>query len=154
MKLLLFFLLYTPVLVHGVPTGHQLRQVDGVADGDALPGALVQFADPDDDDDSDDDDDDDEEEEDHDDDDDDDDGGVVQVISFVKSTVSLTATHYPARSFKMLIIHVPAWFSMIFKFIKPMLNETMKQKVTSLFLEGLLLFLGRLQKEQDADMTW
>jgi hypothetical protein len=51
------------------------------------------------------------------------------VISFVKQTVSLTSTHYPARSYRMLLLNVPGWFNLIFKLIKPMLNDTMRQKV-------------------------
>lgn len=52
------------------------------------------------------------------------------MISFVKQTVSLTSTHYPARSYRMLLLNVPGWFNLIFKLIKPMLNDTMRQKVS------------------------
>ena len=54
---------------------------------------------------------------------------MKQVINFVKSTIGLTSSHYPARSFKMLVLNVPNWFYMTFTIIKPLLNETMRQKV-------------------------
>jgi len=52
-----------------------------------------------------------------------------EVVNFAKMAVGLTSTHYPARSCRMLIVFVPGWFNLIFRFIKPMLNEDTKRKI-------------------------
>jgi len=55
-----------------------------------------------------------------------------EVVNFAKTAVGLTSTHYPARSCRMLILFVPGWFNLIFRFIKPMLNEDTKRKIVFL----------------------
>lgn len=56
-----------------------------------------------------------------------------EVITFAKAAVGLTSTHYPARSFRTLIINTPSWFSVVFRIIRPMLNEDTRRKIV--FLE-------------------
>jgi hypothetical protein len=56
-----------------------------------------------------------------------------EVINFAKAAVGLTSTHYPARSFRTLIVNTPSWFSVVFRIIRPMLNEDTRRKIV--FLE-------------------
>ncbi len=72
-----------------------------------------------------------------------------EVINFAKTAVGLTSTHYPARSFRMLILFVPGWFNLIFRFIKPMLNEDTKRKI--IFLEEAAIRDGAMLQYIDAD---
>jgi hypothetical protein len=58
---------------------------------------------------------------------------TAEVINFAKAAVGLTSTHYPARSFRTLIINTPSWFSIVFRIIRPMLNEDTRRKI--IFLE-------------------
>ncbi|KAG5190830.1 CRAL-TRIO domain-containing protein [Tribonema minus] len=52
-----------------------------------------------------------------------------EVLQFIKVAVAMLATHYPARSNCIFIINVPTWFSMVFRLIRPLLNEGTRQKI-------------------------
>jgi hypothetical protein len=41
-----------------------------------------------------------------------------EIVGMVKACVSMTSTHYPQRSHKMIIANVPSWFSMIFSIVQ------------------------------------
>lgn len=58
---------------------------------------------------------------------------TAEVINFAKAAVGLTSTHYPARSFRTLIVNTPSWFSIVFRILRPMLNEDTRRKIV--FLE-------------------
>jgi hypothetical protein len=55
-----------------------------------------------------------------------------EVVNVAKMAVGLTSTHYPARSCRTLILFVPGWFNLIFRFVKPMLNEDTRKKIVFL----------------------
>lgn len=50
--------------------------------------------------------------------------------SFLKSTVSVLSTHYPQRSFKIIILNAPSYFNAAFNIIKSMLNENTRAKIS------------------------
>jgi len=58
-----------------------------------------------------------------------------EVLEFVRCCTSVMQKHYPQRSFKIFMINVPSWFGMIWKIVKPLLNETTKAK-TSILTEN------------------
>jgi len=54
---------------------------------------------------------------------------VGDVIKFVKQTISLTSTHYPARGHKLFVINTPRWFGQVWTWIKPLLNPQTLEKL-------------------------
>eukprot|EP00752_Nemacystus_decipiens_P011704 g10386.t1 len=55
----------------------------------------------------------------------------ADTVLFVKQCVTMMSTHYPERSKHLLLLSWPRWFDWIFRFIRPLLNETTKSKMTS-----------------------
>ncbi|CAK4078551.1 unnamed protein product [Aphanomyces euteiches] len=51
-----------------------------------------------------------------------------EVLEFVRTCTSVMQKHYPQRSFKIFLVNVPSWFGMIWKLIKPLLNESTRAK--------------------------
>ncbi|KAF0686349.1 Aste57867_21851 [Aphanomyces stellatus] len=51
-----------------------------------------------------------------------------EVLEFVRSCTSVMQKHYPQRSFKIFFVNVPSWFGIIWKLVKPLLNETTRAK--------------------------
>ncbi|OQS05162.1 peroxisomal multifunctional enzyme [Thraustotheca clavata] len=51
-----------------------------------------------------------------------------EALEFVKNCTSVMQKHYPQQSFKIFLVNVPSWFGMIWKCIKPLLNETTRAK--------------------------
>jgi hypothetical protein len=51
------------------------------------------------------------------------------VMAFIKRTTKIIQLHYPERSQVILVINAPAWFSFVFKLIKPMLTPQTIAKV-------------------------
>ncbi|GMI03585.1 hypothetical protein TrVE_jg12052 [Triparma verrucosa] len=54
---------------------------------------------------------------------------VGDVTKFIKATISMTTTHYPARGHKLFIINSPTWFNTVWTWIKPMLNSAIEEKL-------------------------
>jgi hypothetical protein len=54
---------------------------------------------------------------------------VGDVRKFIKSTIEMTSTHYPARGHKLFIINSPYWFGQVWGWIKPMLNPVIEEKL-------------------------
>ncbi|CAN0190999.1 unnamed protein product [Ectocarpus sp. 6 AP-2014] len=52
-------------------------------------------------------------------------------VKFTKQCVSMMATHYPERSAHLLLLSWPRWFDWIYRFIRPLLSESTKSKMTS-----------------------
>ncbi len=46
-----------------------------------------------------------------------------EAARFLKTTVGIMASHYPQRSFKIVIVNAPYFFSAAFALIEPLLNE-------------------------------
>lgn len=61
---------------------------------------------------------------------------------FIRRCTGIMQRHYPQRSFKIFFVNVPSWFGMVWKGIKPLLNETTRAKTNILSesetSEGLL----------------
>ncbi|CAM9269175.1 unnamed protein product [Discosporangium mesarthrocarpum] len=55
----------------------------------------------------------------------------AEIISFIKQAVTMMSTHYPERSNGVLLISWPRWFDWIFRFIRPLLSESTKDKITA-----------------------
>ena len=55
-----------------------------------------------------------------------------ELIGFVKQFVQMTSTHYPARSYKTLLLNAPSWFGMLYKLLTPLLRESTRAKVSIL----------------------
>lgn len=66
-----------------------------------------------------------------------------EIVGMVKACVSMTSTHYPQRSHKMIIANVPSWFSMIFSIVKPLLNEVQRAKINVFRASEVRLILFR-----------
>lgn len=65
-----------------------------------------------------------------------------EVLGFAKAAVGLTSTHYPARSFRTLIVNTPSWFSIVFRILRPILNEDTRRKIV--FLEEVAVRDGAM----------
>jgi len=63
-----------------------------------------------------------------------------EVIKFVKMTIKMTSTHYPARGHKLFIINSPRWFGQVWSWVKPLLNPQTLEK---------LFVLTRGEKQRD-----
>lgn len=55
----------------------------------------------------------------------------AEIIGFIKQAVTMMSTHYPERSNGVLLISWPRWFDWIFRFIRPLLSESTKSKITA-----------------------
>ncbi|CAM9910598.1 unnamed protein product, partial [Hapterophycus canaliculatus] len=53
----------------------------------------------------------------------------ADTVQFIKQCVTMMATHYPERSTNLLLLSLPRWFDWIFRFIRPLLSESTKNKV-------------------------
>ena len=53
-------------------------------------------------------------------------GSKLEVFKFVSS---LAQDHYPERASVIAVINAPSWFSMFFRMIKPLINETTQKKI-------------------------
>ncbi|CAM9998363.1 unnamed protein product, partial [Hapterophycus canaliculatus] len=53
----------------------------------------------------------------------------ADTVLFVKQCVTMMSTHYPERSTHLLLLSWPRWFDWIFRFIRPLLSESTKNKV-------------------------
>lgn len=48
---------------------------------------------------------------------------------FLKTTVQIMASHYPQRSFKILVLNPPSFFLGVFSMLKPLLNQATQDKI-------------------------
>ncbi len=46
-----------------------------------------------------------------------------EAARFLKKTVGIMASHYPQRSFKIMVVNAPYFFNVAFSLVKPLLNE-------------------------------
>lgn len=54
------------------------------------------------------------------------------VKTFLTSAASIVSSHYVERSFKIFVIGVPRWFTVIWALVKPFLHENTRKKVNIL----------------------
>ncbi|KAL7566840.1 hypothetical protein ACA910_021340 [Epithemia clementina (nom. ined.)] len=54
---------------------------------------------------------------------------VGDVVDYVKKASALSAEHYPERAGVVFVINVPAWFQMIWRIVKPWIDEATLQKI-------------------------
>mmetsp|Transcript_14346 Transcript_14346/g.21260 ORF Transcript_14346/g.21260 Transcript_14346/m.21260 type:complete len:785 (+) Transcript_14346:256-2610(+) len=52
-----------------------------------------------------------------------------EMVEFLKITVSTLSTHYPQRSYKIIVLNSPSVSNIIFKLFKPLLNESTRSKI-------------------------
>merc|ERR1711907_347618 len=53
-----------------------------------------------------------------------------EVIEYVKMCSQFTGQHYPERCGHVIVVNVPRWFSMIWKVVKPMVDEVTLKKIS------------------------
>lgn len=53
-------------------------------------------------------------------------------FEFIRRCTGVMQRHYPQKSFKIFFVNVPTWFGMVWKSIKPMLNEAPRAKTNIL----------------------
>ena len=53
-------------------------------------------------------------------------GNSLELFKFI---AGLSQDHYPERAAVIMVINTPNWFSMIFKVIKPLINEATQKKI-------------------------
>jgi hypothetical protein len=54
---------------------------------------------------------------------------VGEAVDFVKKASAFTSQNYPERAGCVMVIHVPAWFKVIWNVVKPMVDEVTLQKI-------------------------
>lgn len=54
---------------------------------------------------------------------------VGEVVDFVKRASYLSAQHYPERAGFVFVINVPGWFQLIWKVLKPLVDESTLEKI-------------------------
>jgi CRAL/TRIO domain len=52
-----------------------------------------------------------------------------ETTAFLKQTVGLLSTHYPQRSFKIMVLNAPAFFGAAYAMVKGLLNESTRAKI-------------------------
>lgn len=66
-------------------------------------------------------------------------------LEFFKFIASLSQDHYPERAAVIIVINAPTWFAMIWRVVKPLINEATQQKIRILnskeTLKGLTEFV-------------
>jgi len=55
---------------------------------------------------------------------------VGECVEYVKMCSRFTGQHYPERAGHVLVINVPRWFAMIWKVVKPMIDEVTLKKIS------------------------
>jgi len=69
-------------------------------------------------------------------------GNKLEMFKFISS---LSQNHYPERASVIMVVNAPSWFSILFRLIKPFINETTQKKIrvynNKETFEGLLEFL-------------
>jgi len=53
-----------------------------------------------------------------------------EVIEYVKMCSQFSGQHYPERAGHVIVVNVPRWFAMIWKVIKPMVDEVTLRKIS------------------------
>ena len=53
-------------------------------------------------------------------------------LKYLKAAMAIGQAHYPDRTFKIFICNAPGWFSMLWKMVKPMINEATQKKISIL----------------------
>jgi hypothetical protein len=72
---------------------------------------------------------------------------VGDTAQFVKQTVTLSAQHYPERAGRVFVINVPSWFQLVFKVVRPLLDESTLKSIYVLrgqdeILENLSMYIA------------
>jgi hypothetical protein len=57
---------------------------------------------------------------------------VGECVEYVKKSSAFTGQHYPERAGYVLVINVPGWFQMIWRAVKPMVDEVTLKKISIL----------------------
>ena len=62
-------------------------------------------------------------------------------LEFLRKSVAAANAHYPERSFMIMIINVPYWFSLVWNIVKPYIHEKTLKRMRVLnksqVLEGM-----------------
>jgi len=53
-----------------------------------------------------------------------------EVIEYVKMCSKFTGQHYPERAGHVIVVNVPRWFAMIWKVVRPMVDEVTLRKIS------------------------
>ena len=54
---------------------------------------------------------------------------VGETKAFVQKASTIAALHYPERAGKVFVVNVPIWFQVIWKCIKPLIDDTTMEKI-------------------------
>eukprot|EP00543_Licmophora_paradoxa_P013420 CAMPEP_0202460356 /NCGR_PEP_ID=MMETSP1360-20130828/43384_1 /ASSEMBLY_ACC=CAM_ASM_000848 /TAXON_ID=515479 /ORGANISM="Licmophora paradoxa, Strain CCMP2313" /LENGTH=169 /DNA_ID=CAMNT_0049081965 /DNA_START=350 /DNA_END=859 /DNA_ORIENTATION=+ len=54
---------------------------------------------------------------------------VGECVDFVRRASAFTGAHYPERAGCVFVIHVPTWFQLIWKAVRPMIDPITLQKI-------------------------
>jgi len=57
---------------------------------------------------------------------------VGECVEYVKKASAFTGQHYPERAGYVLVVNVPGWFQMIWKVVRPMVDEATLEKISIL----------------------
>eukprot|EP00934_Nitzschia_sp_Nitz4_P007769 Nitzschia sp. Nitz4//scaffold47_size129522//112524//113774//NITZ4_003568-RA/size129522-processed-gene-0.175-mRNA-1//-1//CDS//3329552851//7759//frame0 len=71
---------------------------------------------------------------------------VGECVEYVKSCSAFTGQHYPERAGHVFVIHTPGWFNMIWKVVKPMVDEVTLKKITILGRDPKVILEALLEK--------
>lgn len=55
---------------------------------------------------------------------------VGECVEYVKMCSQFTGQHYPERAGHVIVVNVPRWFAMIWKVVKPMVDEVTLKKIS------------------------
>ena len=53
---------------------------------------------------------------------------TADLRSMIKSSLHVAAKHYPGRTYRLLIINIPSWFSVVGSIVKSTFTETQQKK--------------------------
>ena len=67
-------------------------------------------------------------------------------LEFLRKTVSAANSHYPERSFMIMIINVPYWFSIVWNIVKPYIHEKTLKRMRVLNKSQVLEGTFHIQK--------
>jgi len=55
--------------------------------------------------------------------------GLTQAREWVKQILGILQLHYPERGKVIILCNTPGWFSILWKLLKPLLNEVSRRMV-------------------------
>lgn len=68
-----------------------------------------------------------------------------EALDMLRKTIAWANQHYPERSYAILVVNAPSWFSFLWRLIKSLVHENTQKKVRVLskreVLDGLLEYI-------------